>query len=61
VFSPIELALMVVLPPVGLFLLWRNESVPDAQRISLVALGSLLYAAALVGSLAWLWLLRLPA
>ncbi|HEV3234219.1 MAG TPA: hypothetical protein VG329_06690 [Candidatus Dormibacteraeota bacterium] len=59
-FSPLQLALLVLLPPVGLFFLWRNQSVPDTQRIGLVAMGSLLYVAAVAGSFAWLWLLRLP-
>ena len=59
-FSPVQLALLVVLPPVGLFRLWRNKSVADSQGITLVALGSLLWVAALAGSLTWLWLLRLP-
>jgi hypothetical protein len=59
-FSPVQLALLVLLPPVGLFLLWRNKSVADSEGITLVALGSLLWVAALAGSLTWLWLLRLP-
>ncbi|MFY9614667.1 MAG: hypothetical protein WAT58_04635, partial [Candidatus Dormiibacterota bacterium] len=59
-FGPLQLALLVLLPPVGLFFLWRNQSVPDTQRIGLVAMGSLLYVVAVAGSLAWLWLLRLP-
>jgi hypothetical protein len=50
----------VLLPPVGLFYLWRDQSLPDSQRVSLVAMGALLYIAAIAGSLAWLWLLRLP-
>jgi hypothetical protein len=57
---PGRLALLVLAAPVGLFLLWRDESVPDSQRVTLVALGTLLYATALLGSLAWLWLLRIP-
>ncbi|MFY9615131.1 MAG: hypothetical protein WAT58_06990, partial [Candidatus Dormiibacterota bacterium] len=36
-FGPLQLALLVLLPPVGLFFLWRNQSVPDTQRIGLVA------------------------
>jgi hypothetical protein len=59
--SPLHMALLVLLPPVGLVFLWRNETLSDTVRINLVALGSLLYAGALAGSLAWLWLLRLPA
>ena len=58
--SPLRLAVMVLVLPVGLFLLWRDEYIPDSQRITLVALGSLLYVAAVAGSVTWLWLLRLP-
>jgi hypothetical protein len=59
-FRPGRLALLVLAAPVGLYLLWRDESIPDSQRVTLVALGTLLYVSAVAGSLAWLWLLRIP-
>jgi hypothetical protein len=58
---PGRLALLVLVAPVGLYLLARDDSVPREQRLTLVGLGAVLYAAAIAGSLAWLWVLRLPA
>ena len=56
-----RLALLVLVPPAGLYLLSRDETMPREQRLTLVGLGAALYVAALAGSLAWLWMLRLPA
>lgn len=59
--EPGRLALLVLFAPAGLYLLWRDETLPGSQRVTLVVLGSLMYVAAVAGSLTWLWLVRLPA
>jgi hypothetical protein len=59
--QPGRIALLVLFAPAGLLLLWRDETLPDLQRVTLVGLGGLMYVAAVAGSLTWLWLLRLPA
>jgi hypothetical protein len=59
--SPIRIAFLVVLTPIGLYQLWRDATLPLAPRRVLTALGAVLYVCALGGSLAWLWLLRVPS
>lgn len=57
----VRLALLVLVAPLGLYELWRDETVPNPQRVTMVVLGAVLYVAALAGSMTWLWLLRVPA
>jgi hypothetical protein len=59
--SAAQLAALVVFPPAGLLMVWRDESLPPSQRKILSGLGLLLYILVLGGALLWLWALRLPA
>jgi hypothetical protein len=58
---PGRLAALLVFPPAGLALVWRDQALPRAQRQILASLGLLLYLAAVGGAVLWLWVLRLPA
>ncbi len=59
--SVLQLAAMVIFAPLGLLLVWRDQSLPPSQRRLLGVLGLLLYAVVLSGALVWFWDLRLPA
>lgn len=59
--SVAQLAAMVIFAPLGLLLVWRDQSLPPSQRRLLGILGLLLYAVVLSGALVWFWDLRLPA
>jgi len=59
--SPAQLAALVVFPPAGLLMVWRDESLPPSQRQILAGLGLTLYILVIGGALLWLWALRLPA
>jgi hypothetical protein len=58
--APSQLGALVAFAPLGLLLVWRDRSLPRAQRQILTGLGLLLYVAAVGGGLLWLWALRLP-
>jgi hypothetical protein len=58
---PGRLTALVVFPPAGLALVWRDQALPRAQRQILAGLGLLLYLAAVSAAVLWLWVLRLPA
>jgi hypothetical protein len=59
--SPLQLAALVVFPPAGLLMVWRDQSLPPSQRRMLGGLGLFLYVIVVSGALLWLWTLRLPA
>ncbi|HXA42194.1 MAG TPA: RnfABCDGE type electron transport complex subunit D [Candidatus Solibacter sp.] len=56
-----QLVAMIVFAPLGLLLVWRDQSLPPSQRRLLGALGLALYIVVLSGALFWFWELRLPA
>jgi hypothetical protein len=58
--SPAKLVALVVFPPAGLLMVWRDHSLPPSQRRMLGGLGLLLYMFVVGGALLWLWALRLP-
>lgn len=58
--SPSQLAALAACMPVGLALVSRDRTLERSQRSALVAMGIVLYALSVAGSLTWLWLLRLP-
>jgi hypothetical protein len=58
--TPARFAALMVFPPAGLLMVWRDQSLPPSQRKILGGLGLLLYVLVLGGALLWLWALRLP-
>jgi hypothetical protein len=58
---PARLAALVMFPPAGLLMVWRDQALPPSQRKILGGLGLIFYVLVLGGALLWLWALRLPA
>ncbi|MFN2463133.1 MAG: hypothetical protein ABR573_04420 [Candidatus Dormibacteria bacterium] len=58
--SAVQVIALSVALPLGLVLVWRDDTLRRSERSALVTMGAVLYFLAIGLALAWFWFLRIP-